>query len=438
MAGIAGVGFTLALGEHGYVYSWLREWVPQLGYVRFPVKFVVVTVFAMPLLVAFAVHHFSELLPEKSNGIRRLIIGISLGVLAVVAIIVAFSFFDPMDGEQWKTTVLSGLTRGMFLVMIVGALISLNAGRTVGKLTLTRLALLALIGADLLTHTPSQNPTILPGAYAPGIVAFSPKPVYPRSRALLTLDAENALRRGTTEDPRRDFLLYRNGLFDNVNLLEDVAQVHGFYSLYLREAERIRLSFVSADQPASSRLADFLGASQISVMSRFIDWQSRLTWFPLLTAGQAPVFSDAETTLRHMIEPTFDCERVVYLPTAARNFVSATNTSHPKIESARFATDRIQLEIQTDSPSMIVFAQAHYHPWHAYVNDRSVLLWRANYAFQALEVPAGRHNVELVYKDRKFQLGALISWLTEFGCVAAWCRWRRTKHPARFEITSVG
>jgi uncharacterized membrane protein YfhO len=150
------------------------------------------------------------------------------------------------------------------------------------------------------------------------------------------------------------------------------------------------------------------------------------------------VFGDAEATLHRLIEPTFNPRQIVYLPIAAESFTHATNAADPKIISTRFATHRIQLQVHTDTASMIVFAQSYYHPWHAYVNDERVPLLRANYAFQALEVPAGQHKVELVYEDRRFYLGTLISWLAGLSCVAAWYWWRRTKSPTRFESASGG
>ena len=38
-----------------------------------------------------------------------------------------------------------------------------------------------------------------------------------------------------------------------------------------------------------------------------------------------------------------------------------------------------------------------------------VPLWRANHAFQAVQVPAGQHRVRLRYEDKRFQLGVWIS-----------------------------
>jgi uncharacterized membrane protein YfhO len=59
------------------------------------------------------------------------------------------------------------------------------------------------------------------------------------------------------------------------------------------------------------------------------------------------------------------------------------------------------------------------------VDGKAVPLWRANYAFQALEVPAGKHEVHLVYEDEAFDWGIVISLLSLLACGAAWFRWRR-------------
>jgi uncharacterized membrane protein YfhO len=66
---------------------------------------------------------------------------------------------------------------------------------------------------------------------------------------------------------------------------------------------------------------------------------------------------------------------------------------------------------------MLVAAQTYHHVWHAYVDGRPVRLWRANEAFQAVVVPAGTHQVQLIYKDRRFQLGTVISLTALLACL---------------------
>jgi len=73
---------------------------------------------------------------------------------------------------------------------------------------------------------------------------------------------------------------------------------------------------------------------------------------------------------------------------------------------------------------MVVVAQAYYHPWHAYVDGEPTRLWRANYAYQALEVPPGKHQVRLVYEDHMFWGGVLLSLAALLACSAAWVWWR--------------
>jgi uncharacterized membrane protein YfhO len=56
------------------------------------------------------------------------------------------------------------------------------------------------------------------------------------------------------------------------------------------------------------------------------------------------------------------------------------------------------------------------------VDGKPVRLWRANHAFQALEVPAGRHEVKLAYEDRPFYGGTIVSALTLLSCGIGWIR----------------
>jgi uncharacterized membrane protein YfhO len=71
---------------------------------------------------------------------------------------------------------------------------------------------------------------------------------------------------------------------------------------------------------------------------------------------------------------------------------------------------------------MVVVAQAFYHPWQAYVDGKPTPLWRANHAFQVLEVPAGKHQIRLEYEDRSFIYGSIVSLVCLVGCGVAWVR----------------
>jgi uncharacterized membrane protein YfhO len=115
----------------------------------------------------------------------------------------------------------------------------------------------------------------------------------------------------------------------------------------------------------------------------------------------------------------------VYLPPEAKAFVTATNHVQAKVISRDVQAEHITAEVEASAPAMVVLSQAYYHLWHAYVDDKPVPLLRANYAFQAIEVPAGRHKVRLDYEDKGFQLGVVISIASLVLCLGLWIWGRR-------------
>ena len=127
--------------------------------------------------------------------------------------------------------------------------------------------------------------------------------------------------------------------------------------------------------------------------------------------------------------PEFDPRRTVFLPPEARALVTVSNASPATVSVRQFSPHKVQLEVQAPEPALVVIAQSFYHNWQAYVDNQPARLWRANHAFQALQVPAGPHQVTLVYADRLFYYGGLVSLLSTAIWVALWLRGRKRPAP---------
>ena len=89
--------------------------------------------------------------------------------------------------------------------------------------------------------------------------------------------------------------------------------------------------------------------------------------------------------------------------------------------------------VSAPRPAVVVASQTYYHAWHAYVDGKRVPLWRANYAFQSLQVPAGLHLVRLVYEDGLFQCGAAASLASLLICLFACSRSLQVRYRLRYE-----
>ncbi|MEW6304882.1 MAG: YfhO family protein [Verrucomicrobiota bacterium] len=430
LAGIVVASVLLAMGEKGGLYPLLRQIAPPIGFLRYPIKFVVLTVFCLPLLAAYAMRHLST----GETRAREWRTGAIITLLMAVAIggIIWHAGAHPMPNDVPGATLKNALGRGFFLVAALAWLVMFTRAMTTRSRWAFALALLVLFAADILTHAPRQNPTVEPWIYQPGLartkLEFKPEPQHGTSRAMISAQADYQLHFKSSSKPQDDYLANRIALFSNCNLLDDLPKVNGFFSLYPRE-----LAFVIARLYGPARtnlppLVDFLGVSHTTQPGEFFQWMARTNFMPLATVGQKPVFADDNDSLQRVLADDFNPHAEVYLPPDAQSVAAtAAPTPSARILSQHVTAHAIELEVESPHAVVLVVAQPHYPAWKARVNGQPAALLRANHAFQAVIVPAGKSRVSLRYEDRAFRLGALLSVLTLACAAVAWRAWRPAK-----------
>jgi hypothetical protein len=178
---------------------------------------------------------------------------------------------------------------------------------------------------------------------------------------------------------------------------------------------------------------DFLGVSLTTGPGNQVDWFSRPTAMPLLTAGQQPIFVDDRAAYEAFSQTNIDFRRIVFLPREARGIISATGQTKAAVSDPKFDNQSISFQTASDGACMVVVSQSSYPSWKAYVDGEPVKLWRGNYAFQTLQVPAGTHRVRLLYRDGPFMVGLGLSGLGLAACIALWFATskNRNHHAAR-------
>jgi hypothetical protein len=409
LGGTALAGLVLALGNAGFVYAWLKQVVPAIGFARYPIKFVALPVFAIPLLAAYGFSSLQSGSPESSRRGQRSLILLG-GVLLLVAggTLWAARCF-PKPEESWPVTWQSALSRMVFLASFIAAVCGLLRARTLRLRGLLALAVAALVGLDLTAAGLRLHPTVVTRAFGPLEFNMSFRPRLGEARALVSQWAKAWFNQAGTGDPIFYCVGIRGALFENSNLLEGIPKVDGFCSLPLKEHVEVFSVLNGGTNLLVKSLADFLGVAQVTAPNNLFAWQSRSNFMPLVTAGQRPLFAGETEILQAVATDDFEPRREVYLPTTARAEVRATNAANARITSTQWAAQHVRFSVEATTPAMVVIAQSFYHNWRSFVDGHPVRLWRANHAFQALEVPAGRHEVTLVYQDVAFRLGAIIS-----------------------------
>jgi hypothetical protein len=434
LAAAAAGSVLMALGKYGLIYSIIKAVLPQLGFMRYPIKFVVLTAFAVPLLAGCAVR-WTQDSGTGSNKTQKTFLTVAAILLALLGAILWRGWSHPMVEDDWPATWQNAAVRVVFLVLVPGTLIAMRRAGEQKLQLLLRVALLLLLWTDIFTAAPDENPKVDRSVYEPGMIRkYLKLDSYPHGdepRIMQTAAAANKVRFTSLSKPEDDYLCRRLSLYDNCNLLDNVPKIDGFYSLYLRQMDEI-LGLIygyDARNIDLKGLKDFLGVAYINAADssgeKALEWVARTNYLPLVTAGQKPFFFADTNALAYLTATNFDPRQMVFLPLEARSRVFATNRVDAKITSSQLRAQKLTMEVTAAAPALVVVAQGFYHPWRAYVDGQPTELFRANYAFQALQVPAGRHQVNLVYEDNAFRLGVAISFCSLVICAVVWLRARK-------------
>jgi hypothetical protein len=129
---------------------------------------------------------------------------------------------------------------------------------------------------------------------------------------------------------------------------------------------------------------------------------------------------DAEAALAVVVDPGFDPRREVILE---------SGTSHPsaagfagKASIVRESPGHLTISVEASHPGWLVLVDGFDPGWASFVDGARVPTLRANVAFRAVAVGAGRHEVEMRYRPAAACVGGIASVLTLTIVGAVWFR----------------
>jgi len=414
LAALALAGAWLALGNHSAPYRVLRETVPPLGLARYPVKFLLLTGFAAPLLAAgtlAALKTGPYHVPRRSFRPVAIACGLVLLALAGLA---AWTIHHAAAADTAAVRLLNTAARAGFLLATIAALGATVRTGITSRTAAAAIVLPVLIALDGLSHVPAQNPTLPANVLEPGLArAAASLPHSGEGRVFITPEAEDQLLNSRLTNAADDLVGKRLALWSNLNLLEGVPKVNGAATLQIREQADLQRLLYDAPPAHREGLLDFLGVTRMTAPANPTEWITRSNAMPLVTGGQQPVYTPVDWNPNALLDPECDLRTRVFLPEPARAAAAAAGVAETAVP-VTFAgrqgdAHHLRVVAETPAPAWVVLAQSHYPAWRAEVNGRPARLWPANHAFQALCIPAGTSTVRIVYRDRVFWAGAALS-----------------------------
>ena len=80
-----------------------------------------------------------------------------------------------------------------------------------------------------------------------------------------------------------------------------------------------------------------------------------------------------------------------------------------------YEPNRIELEVITDSPGLLVLGEVFYPGWSARVDGSPAPIYRADGVVRAVPLSKGTHRVSMRYEPASVRWGAILSIVTFLG-----------------------
>ena len=106
-----------------------------------------------------------------------------------------------------------------------------------------------------------------------------------------------------------------------------------------------------------------------------------------------------------LLDPKFDLGNKIIL----EENVLMNRVQYPKpannVEYTNYQEVESLIKVETQSDGLLFVSDTYYPGWKAYIDGQEEKIFRADYAFKAIPVSKGTHEIKLVYKPDSFSNG---------------------------------
>jgi hypothetical protein len=410
---LAVVAFLLALGGESVVHGWVYLLLPGFGQLRAPARFVVLLDFALAALAALGLDRLLRPLDRRSRlrfeGAWRGLLWLG-GAVAVAggawAYLVIYQAQDRDPALFWRV---SAAGSGLILaLLLLAAGLAWLAARRSGRLRRGTLGWLAvgLVFFDLASV----------GAYTdlgqkPPTAGFD----HPQAEAFLhgdpgffRIDSRTDVSSAWQPDLALLSGLYDVSGVDNPLLIADVARYWGGIgsrSTPLYDLLGVRYVLGSKDVVLdwSKFSLAFDGDPAVNI------YRNETALPRAFVVHHAVAAANHEDAWALIHQPGFDPATTVVLEGGQPLDSQPAGAEAGTARVVRYGSNSLEIEADTPTEGYLFLSDAFYPGWTAKIDGQPAAILRADYAFRAVALPAGKHRVTMDFRPGSWFAGLGIS-----------------------------
>jgi hypothetical protein len=123
------------------------------------------------------------------------------------------------------------------------------------------------------------------------------------------------------------------------------------------------------------------------------------------------VIKENQAIIDQMFAPDFNLAQTIILEEEPVIKLSG-QAERNAVSFQKYTPTQIEIDYQSDKPGLLMLSDNYYPGWQASVDGQETKIYRADYSFRAIAVPAGNHQAVFAYEPFSFKLGLKISLLS--------------------------
>ncbi len=489
--GMALVALILALGQNTPVYPWLFTHVPGFGWFQAPARFLSLYTLAVAVLAGIGAEAFTpdpsriergerppipalptqqRTGPARLGGGRRWArLGLIVGPALLIAGLAGRTFLPPTrlslgDGALWLG---AGLTGSALLARWRPRQANRAEARYWARCWASELirwqaAALAFIVADLVLADFGLNPTVDASLYrqptqTAAVLRAEGGRTFFFQEDEYALKFRRLFRFDSFAPPQGGWMAVRQAQLPNTGMIEGLMSANNFDPLLVGGYADLLAALEAAPDPTPLlRLMgvrtvisprDLPGYERIYQGDGFIIYRvpDPLPRAYLVTSVRRA--ADGAEALALITRADFNPGREAVVEGLSYDLDSEHGDTHESLPPSPLVGEglgvrgvpvvydgwnSVSLRVEAPGPALLVLSDTYYPGWQAFVDGVPVPLLRANYAFRAVALSGGAHEVVFRYAPASFAWGgriSLISLIAVLGlAVLNWRRARGTGH----------
>lgn len=382
-------GFLYALGDNSFIYKIMYN-LPMFGNFRNPGRILFFTIMGLSLLSGFGFDYLWKNFKDK-----WVLINFSIALF----IPMIFAFMASSGSIAYSTTptdlipTIQSTGNLALLFILISFVVVILSNRFINP----------LYGGIIIILLSFSDLYIAGNAFNKGTI--NPNKAYelnPEMKSLLTPKTPKEIFRTNMRvyEPVSFSPMKRNqGLIDRIMLIE------GYNPLLLSRAR--------FDVPNVKQNLDMFNVKykiEIDINKGSWNFVARDSNYPNAWFVNNYRVIDTKFIKDSLKNNTYNFRDVVLLEEKPKiELTNSTDSTEVKIDCLEYNNNNSIYKVSTSMAGFVVFSEINYPGWKAYIDKQPADIYKANYTFRAIPVPAGEHIVEMKYDSDTFRFGSMIS-----------------------------